>query len=85
MRLLNVQTLVFEEFLGEIGAGIPTYAILSHTWGAEEISYEDYINKDVSSKKCYDKIHDCCRLVESEGFQYVWIDTCCIDKSSSAE
>ena len=31
------------------------------------------------------KIIDCCRLAHSQGFQWVWIDTCCIDKTSSAE
>lgn len=85
MRLLNVRTLNFEEFIGEVGDGIPSYAILSHTWGTEEVSYSDHINKNSSSKKGYDKIHGCCRLADSEGFQYVWIDTCCIEKSSSAE
>ncbi|KAF4626331.1 hypothetical protein G7Y89_g11828 [Cudoniella acicularis] len=87
MRFINVKTLKFEEFIGEIGNGIPTYAILSHTWGKEEVSYSDYINQQSLqlSKKGYEKILGCCRLAESEGFQYVWIDTCCIDKSSSAE
>jgi hypothetical protein len=85
MRLLNVRTLDFEEFVGELGEGIPSYAILSHTWGAEEVSYSDHISKNSSSKKGYDKIRGCCQLADSEGFRYVWIDTCCIDKSSSAE
>ena len=85
MRLLNVQTLYFEEFVGEVGDGIPLYAILSHTWGAEEVSYRDHVDQQSLSKKGYDKINSCCRLADSEGFQYVWIDTCCIDKSLSAE
>jgi hypothetical protein len=85
VRLLNVKTLDFEEFIGELGDGIPSYAILSHTWGAEELSYGDYVNNKSLSKKGYDKIHGCCRLADSEGFQYVWIDTCCMAKSSSAE
>ncbi|KAJ0125244.1 hypothetical protein J7T55_006589 [Diaporthe amygdali] len=87
MRLLNVQTLAFEEFIGEVGNGIPPYAILSHTWGPEEVTFKDHTEQQDESceKKGYDKIRGCCRLAESEGFQYVWIDTCCIDKSSSAE
>jgi hypothetical protein len=44
MRLLNVQTLDFEEFVGEVGDGIPLYALLSHTWGAEEVSYRDHVD-----------------------------------------
>ncbi|KAJ1322991.1 HET domain-containing protein [Microdochium nivale] len=31
------------------------------------------------------KIAACCRQAKAEGFDYVWIDTCCIDKRSSAE
>lgn len=87
MRLLNVHTFDFEEFIGEVGHGIPPYAILSHTWGPEEVTFKDHTEKGRESieKKGYDKIRSCCQLAESEGFQYVWIDTCCIDKSSSAE
>ncbi|KXX76584.1 Vegetative incompatibility protein HET-E-1 [Madurella mycetomatis] len=85
MRLLNTLTLKFEEFLGEAGEEIPPYAILSHTWGPEEVSYKDYVDNNGSSKLGYEKIVQCCRLAVSEGFDYVWIDTCCIDKSSSAE
>lgn len=43
MRLLNVHTLQLEFFMGEVGNGIPEYAILSHTWGAEEVSYGEYL------------------------------------------
>lgn len=87
MRLLNVHTLEFEEFVGEVGNGIPPYTILSHTWGPEEVTFKDYAERgrEGTEKKGYDKIRGCCQLSESEGFQYVWIDTCCIDKGSSAE
>lgn len=85
MRLLNVQTLEFEEFVGEVGIDIPLYAILSHTWGEGEVSFADHVGQQSWSKEGYEKIRGCCRLAESEGFQYAWIDTCCIDKSSSAE
>lgn len=33
----------------------------------------------------YTKITRCCIMVASEGWKYVWVDTCCIDKTSSAE
>ena len=39
----------------------------------------------LNSSKGYQKIKDCCKLAASDGWQYVWIDTCCIDKTSSAE
>ncbi|KAK4032864.1 vegetative incompatibility protein-like protein HET-E-1 [Parachaetomium inaequale] len=55
MRLLNAKTLELSHFVGDI----PPYAILSHTWGAEEA------------------------LMDT--LEWVWVDTCCIDKTSSAE
>ncbi|TFK89155.1 HET-domain-containing protein [Polyporus arcularius HHB13444] len=32
-----------------------------------------------------DKIRDCCALARRHGYRWVWIDSCCIDKSSSEE
>jgi hypothetical protein len=84
MRLINVQSLELETFIGK---RIPSYAIISHTWGREEVSYAEYLLGEARclGKKGYDKILAACRWASSEGFEYVWIDTCCIDKSSSAE
>ncbi|KAK3380582.1 heterokaryon incompatibility protein-domain-containing protein [Lasiosphaeria ovina] len=62
------------------------YAILSHTWGDGEVTFDDIKNLDNASKKAgWDKIAQTCRLSAAQGFEYAWIDTCCIDKSSSAE
>lgn len=36
-------------------------------------------------KKGYGKILKTCQLARQAGLQYAWVDTCCIDKSSSAE
>lgn len=41
MRLLNVQTLDLEEFVGEPGNDVPRYAILSHVWGPEEVTFHE--------------------------------------------
>jgi hypothetical protein len=66
---------------------IPRYAILSHTWGAdtEEVSFKDMIDGTGKRKTGYEKIRFCGEQAERDGLQYFWIDTCCIDKSSSAE
>jgi hypothetical protein len=55
MRLLNVRSLELEEFVGEVNAGIPEYAILSHTWDKEEVSYADFMKGESfrSKKKGY--------------------------------
>ena len=82
MRLLNTSTHTLSEFIGE---DVPQYAILSHTWGEEEVLYHDIINGTAETKTGYAKIEGCCRLAASNGFTWVWIDTCCINKESSAE
>jgi hypothetical protein len=83
MRLLNTSTLLFEEF---IGTDVPPYAILSHTWGDEEVSFKEMTtDPSCKSKKGYAKISMSCQLAIADGLQYAWIDTCCIDKRSSAE
>ncbi|KAL4727587.1 hypothetical protein ACLX1H_004270 [Fusarium chlamydosporum] len=81
MRLLNVSTLSLQEFIGRI----PPYAILSHTWGEQEVLYSDIGTPAATSKQGHDKLTGCCRKAAQDGFDWVWIDTCCIDKSSSAE
>jgi hypothetical protein len=66
---------------------IPRYAILSHTWGpdAEEVTFKDLIDSTGEEKAGYDKIRLCGEQAKRDGIQYFWVDTCCIDKSSSAE
>jgi len=64
---------------------VPPYAILSHTWGNEEVSYQDIQGSDAKLKTGFDKIKRCCEIATSDGLKYAWIDTCCIDKTSSSE
>jgi hypothetical protein len=82
MRLLHTTTLELKEFSGK---QIPLYVILSHTWGEEEVSFQDMQGNKRDNKTGYSKVKNCCDLAASDGFDYVWIDACCIDKSSSAE
>lgn len=82
MRLINTSTGLFEEF---IGSNIPKYAILSHTWEEEEVSFQDFYEPNVSKRKGYAKIMKTCEIARTSGIDYAWVDTCCIDKKSSAE
>jgi len=83
MRLINCTTLKFEEV---VGRELPPYAILSHTWGKYEITFKDYVEGDgLRTRLGSDKILKTCEIALQAGYPYVWIDTCCIDKSSSAE
>lgn len=84
MRLLNAFTLTFHEFEG---SNIPSYAILSHRWENDEVTYQDMKTglDHVKRKAGFFKIEECSDQAVKDDLQYVWIDTCCIDKTSSAE
>lgn len=132
MRLINTHTLKLEDCL-EV---VPKYAILSHTWGDEEVTLQDWsapemrdhllsllgtlesegpaytsltkwqslahINsteveervqhwrgpigtKNHLNRFGYWKILQTCILARKDGLRYLWVDTNCIDKTSSAE
>lgn len=40
---------------------------------------------ELTNKWGYSKIMRCCELARKDGFEWAWIDTCCIDKTSSVE
>ena len=82
MRLINCSTLQLEEFFG---TNIPEYAILSHTWGDEEVSFAHFTSGQPLVGSGYQKIIFTCQQAIKEEIGYAWVDTCCIDKSSSAE
>ncbi|RMZ68247.1 HET domain [Pyrenophora seminiperda CCB06] len=82
MRLLNTRSEKFEEFFGR---RIPEYAILSHTWEEDEVSYQDYLSGIHKDKKGYSKIKKTLSLARTSEIPYAWVDTCCINKSDSAE
>jgi hypothetical protein len=87
MRLLQLRDddeLSLVEFFDN---DIPPYAILSHTWGADhdEVTFKDLVDGAGKSKAGYNKIRFCGKQAATNGLSYFWVDTCCIDKSSSAE
>lgn len=100
MRLINTQTYTFSEYLGD---NIPSYAILSHTWGSEEVTYQDWLYvqqqnpprwgwvqvpeeiSQLKSKAGYVKIINACEIARAEGYEWLWADAICIDKTNSAE
>ncbi|RYP51158.1 hypothetical protein DL768_003426 [Monosporascus sp. mg162] len=86
MRPINNESMELEEFMG--GAHIPDYAILSHTWEDGEVTFQDFTHPNKvmrSEKRGYRKIEKACCLARKTKLKYVWVDTCCIDKTSSAE
>ncbi|KAH9226705.1 hypothetical protein K456DRAFT_1850008 [Colletotrichum gloeosporioides 23] len=84
MWLINTTTLELAEFQG--GPPSLPYAILSHTWSDGEVSFHDMADFVHASKKPgFTKIWKTCEIARAAGIEWAWVDTCCIDKSSSAE
>jgi hypothetical protein len=97
MRLLNISTFELKEF-NELN--VPPYVIASHRWTDDETNYKDIKKRRNPETVGYKKVQDFCafirrtnvtntRAMEVRGLkrdcQWLWIDTACIDKSSSAE
>lgn len=83
MRLLDARTITLRSFVSK--NEVPQYAILSHTWGLEEVTFDDLNGSDPGQLHGYKKIIEACRQTYQDGIHYLWMDTCCIDKRSSSE
>jgi hypothetical protein len=82
MRLLHATSIELKEFSDD---SIPKYAIISHRWQDDEVSFQHIQNGSATNKGGYSKLKLCCRQATKESFEYIWIDTCCIDKTNSVE
>ncbi|KAH7073575.1 heterokaryon incompatibility protein-domain-containing protein, partial [Paraphoma chrysanthemicola] len=81
MRLIHVDT----KRLTEFASRPPPYAVLSHTWSNSEVTYDDMLTGNGTEKLGWRKIEETCRQAREDGLRYAWVDTCCINKDSSAE
>jgi ankyrin repeat protein len=83
MRLINVHTLQFRIFLRDQ----PRYAIASHRWLEAETTFQDFADKKDTNQQGYRKIVDFAEYVRKNvsNVDWLWIDTCCINKDSSTE
>lgn len=82
MRLLHTTNIEIHEFFD---VQTPPYAILSHTWGTDEITFQDIKSRNFHRNDGLLKVRESCRIARENGLTWIWIDTCCIDKTSSAE
>lgn len=83
MRLIHAPTLALVEFFEP---NVPFYAILSHTWEDGEVSFQEMgVPSSRQAKQGFTKIKRACETTLSLGLEHIWVDTCCIDKKSSAD
>ncbi|PQE03869.1 hypothetical protein CJF30_00006594 [Rutstroemia sp. NJR-2017a BBW] len=68
MRLINVSTLALHDFFG---AEIPHYAILSHRWETDEITFQDFRDGKGPQMVAWGKVSGCCARAALDGWDYV--------------
>jgi hypothetical protein len=90
MRLLNTKTLELSRLF--FSDEVPDYVILSHRWSDAEVTFADFSKTPISEaqsqarkKSGFFKVVGACEQGRKDGYEWIWIDSCCIDKSSSAE
>ncbi|KAK7915154.1 Vegetative incompatibility protein HET-E-1 [Apiospora marii] len=92
MRLLKTDQYKLVE-VNDLPTPIPEYAILSHTWISpkDEITYQDFkqrkgdIENDIFKQKGWAKLREYCDRAARDGWEWAWMDTCCIDKTNPAD
>ncbi|KAI6018864.1 heterokaryon incompatibility protein-domain-containing protein, partial [Pisolithus marmoratus] len=82
--------MVFEEF----GDSSENYTILSHRWGREEVEFHEMTRltsmaesdrNKLKHRAGYEKIMKSCEQAMRDGYKWMWIDTCCINKQNNSE
>ena len=65
------------------------YAIISHRWGeeSEEVLFTDIGDPERAQNKemGYYKVHGACTQARRDALDYVWLDTCCVDRRNHVE
>ena len=85
MRLLYRDATGAIRLTENLYTNIPRYAILSHRWGAEEVTLQELNDGTGLSKRGFDKIRFCDKQAQRNGLTHFWVDTCCIDKKNAVE
>ncbi|KAL6704784.1 hypothetical protein ACN47E_007588 [Coniothyrium glycines] len=86
MRLLRRQSEDSYQIVSFNQNSLPSYAILSHTWTEDqEVTYDELISGTRKDKAGCAKLRFCSDRASEDHLEYFWVDTCCINKSTSDE
>lgn len=77
MRLLNAHDYHLQSFSK---AEIRSYAILSHRWGDGEIELKHIEQHTFKDCEAFPMLRGACKQALHDGFDWIWIDICCINK-----
>ena len=72
---------------------VTEYTILSHRWNRQEVDYNEIVElvkvdeerSEICRRDGYRKILQSCKQAKQDQYEWLWVDTCFIDKRSSAE
>jgi hypothetical protein len=73
MRLLNTSTRLLSTFMND--GDVPPYAILSHTWGLDEVSFREISSPTGQQMEGHRKIFFSCDQARLDGIEWLWLDT----------
>lgn len=98
MRLIEAASVVASlekfqppNFIEVFDSSDAEYAILSHRWSSEEVTYQDFtdpgafLQKRLFTKKGYHKLFNMAQAAIAYNITWIWCDTCCINKTNAAE
>jgi hypothetical protein len=85
MRLIHTTDVKLVEFREEPEA--LNYATLSHRWSPDEVSFQQFneVSRTQYAGTGMSKILHACLVAAKRRHTWLWVDTCCIDKTNSTE
>lgn len=92
MRVINTASFEMKSDMGDAKLREEGYAVLSHRWVGPETTFHQY-EKHVAELKSgstalspqLERIHGACICARNKGIEWLWIDSCCINKLSAVE
>jgi hypothetical protein len=82
MRLLNTDSIRLTLFDKDT---LPKYAILSHRWGEQEVSFQELEAGLGKEKNGYQKILSFCDVAKRDGYEWCWVDTCALYRPTTGK
>jgi hypothetical protein len=84
MRLIHTEKCEVHDFLDALS--IPRYAAISYSWEADEVRHGNLRETSLASEKpSLQELKEFCLQAGNLSLEWLWVDTVCVNRSSSAE